>query len=129
MRKMERELDRVSVKMSELLEKAEKEREEKIRKLVEKAKNGKTKKVTEEDLEKVLIEYTRRRKKIGFEGEKKLNAVLEKYDRVGGLVDTADIGAPLKMLKIISQFKDDDWKIAEVGKKIKKEGVKQYEKI
>ncbi len=121
---MERELDRVSVKMSELLKKAEKEREEKIRKLVEKAKNEKTK-VTEEDLEKILIEYTRRRKKIGFEGEKKLNAVLEKYDWVGGLVDTADIGAPLKMLKIISQFKDDDWKIAEVGKKIKKEGVKQ----
>jgi len=116
MRKMERELDRVSVKMGELLKKAEKEREEKIRKLVEKAKNEKTK-VTEEDLEKILIEYTRRRKKIGFEGEKKLNAVLEKYDRVGGLVDTADIGAPLKMLKIISQFKDDDWKIAEVGKK------------
>jgi len=124
MRKMERELDRVSVKMSELLKKAEKEREEKIRKLVEKAKNEKTK-VTEEDLEKILIEYTRRRKKIGFEGEKKLNAVLEKYDRVGGLVDTADIDAPLKMLKIISQFKDDDWKITEVGKKIKKEGVKQ----
>jgi len=124
MRKMERELDRVSVKMSELLKKAEKERDEKIRKLVEKSKNEKTK-VTEEDLEKILIEYTRRRKKIGFEGEKKLNAVLEKYDRVGGLVDTADINAPLKMLKIISQFKDDDWKIAEVGKKIKKEGVKQ----
>jgi len=124
MRKMERELDRVSVKMSELLKKAEKERDEKIRKLVEKSKNEKTK-VTEEDLEKILIEYTRRRKKIGFEGEKKLNAVLEKYDRVGGLVDTADINAPLKMLKIMSQFKDDDWKIKEVGKKIKKEGVKQ----
>ncbi|MBA7639761.1 hypothetical protein ES703_47421 [subsurface metagenome] len=124
MRKMERELDRVSVKMSELLKKAEKEREEKIRKLVEKAKNEKTK-VTEEDLEKILIEYTRRRKKIGFEGEKKLNAVLEKYDRVGGLVDTADTDAPLKMLKIISQFKDDDWKITKVGEKIKKEGVKQ----
>ena len=124
MRKMERELDRVSVKMSELLKKAEKEREEKIRKLVEKAKNEKTK-VTEEDLDKILIEYTRRRKKIGFEGEKKLDAVLEKYDRVGGLVDTADIDAPLKMLKIISQFKDDDWKITKVGEKIKKEGVKQ----
>ncbi|MBA7576905.1 hypothetical protein ES695_07530 [Candidatus Atribacteria bacterium 1244-E10-H5-B2] len=124
MRKMERELDRVSVKMSELLKKAEKEKEEKIIKLVEKSKNEKTK-VTEKDLEKILIEYTRRRKKIGFEGEKKLNAVLEKYDRVGGLVDTADIDAPLKMLKIISQFKDDDWKVTKVGKKIKKEGVKQ----
>ncbi len=124
MRKMERELDRVSVKMSELLKKAEKEKEEKIRKLVEKSKNEKTK-VTEEDLDKILIEYTRRRKKIGFEGEKKLDAVLEKYDRVGGLVDTADIDAPLKMLKIISQFKDDDWKITKVGEKIKKEGVKQ----
>ncbi|MBA7518645.1 hypothetical protein ES705_10717 [subsurface metagenome] len=124
MRKMERELDRVSVKMSELLKKAEKEKEAKIRKLAEKAKNEKTK-VTEEDLEKILIEYTRRRKKIGFEGEKKLNSIIGKYDRVGGLVDTADIDAPLKMLKIISQFKDDDWKIIEVGKKIKKEGVKQ----
>ena len=124
MRKMERELDRVSVKMSELLKKAEKEKEEKIIKLVEKSKNEKTK-VTEKDLEKILIEYTRRRKKIGFEGEKKLNAVLEKYDRVGGLVDTADIDAPLKMLKIISQFKDDDWKVTKVGEKIKKEGVKQ----